>query len=404
MQQQNKAQKKMNTPLLLMALTVLIDFTGFGLLFPLLPFWALRLGASPFMIGVISAAFTVAQVIGIPILGALSDKYGRKPVILVSLLIEVISLILSALANSIPLLLLARCIGGLGASNIASAQAVAADTTSEENRAASMGMIGAAIGVGFVLGPIIGGSLTVVSLAAPFWAAAGIALINAILVWRFLPETRFLHATSNTAAKQKFNGSLIKNTTILQLVSVNFIYTLAFSGMETIFALFIKWQFHWGTIQAGWIFTFIGVIVVIVQGGLIRQLTQRFKLGSILISGLLLLGIGLFVIPLGNSVGAMFVGLGLLSIGDGLVTPVISSMISAAGSKDTQGSLLGAAQSAASVGRIAGPLIATVLFSAIGVGAPFYAGAIIVAIAAADAFYFVKITPAYKISSEVASA
>ncbi len=175
------------SPLFLMALTVFIDMTGFGLVLPLLPFWAERVGANAFGVGLIVAVYALAQFIFTPVLGALSDRYGRRPIILASLLIEATAFALTALAGTLPLLLVARFIGGLGASNIGSAQAVVADVTPPEQRARGMGMIGAAIGLGFVVGPALGGALGASGSALPFWVAMGVAMVNAALVLRFLP-------------------------------------------------------------------------------------------------------------------------------------------------------------------------------------------------------------------------
>ena len=192
----------MRSPLFLMGLTVFIDITGFGLVLPLLPFWAQRLGADAFVIGLITTAYALAQFLFTPLLGALSDRYGRRPVILVSLLVEAAAFAMTALAGTLPMLLVARFVGGMGASNIGSAQAVVADVTPPEQRARGMGVIGAAIGLGFVVGPALGGLLATLGAATPFWVAMGVALLNALLVWRFLPETRVAHRSVVTAQRR----------------------------------------------------------------------------------------------------------------------------------------------------------------------------------------------------------
>src|SRR5690348_11641385 len=188
--------KMFRSPLFLMALTIFIDMAGFGLILPLLPFWAEHLGANPTEIGLILTIYALAQFIFTPILGSLSDRFGRKPIIIVSLLVEAFSLALTGFAGSFVVLLIARFIGGIGASNIGSAQAVVADVTPPEGRARGMGMIGAAIGLGFVIGPALGGLLASFGPTVPFWAAMIVALANALLVLRFLPETRHLRSAS----------------------------------------------------------------------------------------------------------------------------------------------------------------------------------------------------------------
>src|SRR5581483_1080288 len=241
-------EKRQQSPLLLMALTILIDFTGFGLVIPLLPFWAERLGANAVEVGLIITIYALAQFVFTPVLGTLSDRYGRKPVIVASLFIEVISLVMMALAGSLPVLFLARFIGGLGASNIGSAQAVVSDVTTEQNRAKGMGLIGAAIGLGFVIGPAAGGILSPRGQTLPFWIAAGVALINALLVLFFLPETRRRSARQENTQHKQNRWSILyagwhnaaRYPSVLGMVLVNLLYTVAFSGMETIFALFTQ--------------------------------------------------------------------------------------------------------------------------------------------------------------------
>src|SRR6266849_4670288 len=192
--------KMIRSPLCLMALTIFIDFAGFGIILPLLPFWAQRFGAGPVVVGLVLTIYALAQFLFMPLLGTLSDRYGRRPIILAALLTEAFSLALSALAGSLFILLVARFIGGLGASNIGSAQAVVADVTPAQGRARGMGLIGAAIGLGFVVGP-----------ALPFWAAMIVALANALLVLRFLPETRIIESieieiAGRGFAPARFNG------------------------------------------------------------------------------------------------------------------------------------------------------------------------------------------------------
>src|SRR5713101_1963699 len=218
--------KMLRSPLFLMTLTIFIDFAGFGLILPLLPFWAEHLGANPTEIGLILTIYALAQFILTPILGALSDRYGRKPIIVGSLLIEAFSFSLSGLAGSFVVLLIARFLGGMGASNIGSAQAVVADVTPPEGRARGMGMIGAAIGLGFVVGPAIGGLLSPIGPAVPFMVAMSIAIVNALLVLSFLPETHQVRGVSRTNPSGKLQkgvlpaglGQLLRNTTLTRLI------------------------------------------------------------------------------------------------------------------------------------------------------------------------------------------
>ena len=376
------------SPLFLMALTVFIDITGFGLILPLLPFWAERLGAGPVGVGLILTVYALAQFLFTPVLGRLSDRYGRRPVILISLLIEALGFALTALAGALPLLLVARFIGGLGSSNIGSAQAVVSDVTPPEGRARGMGAIGAAIGLGFVVGPAVGGALTALGPTVPFWAAMGVALLNALLVWRFLPETRKRQAaaTANQPAARRtfalFGGwSSLRHPAVARLVGVNLLFTIAFTAMETVFPLFSQRVFGWTAEQNGYIFTYVGVVIVIMQGGLVGQLVKRFGEQALLVGGLALLAVGLALLPLSTTLGVLLLALGLLSVGDGAVSPTSSALLSFASPAETQGETLGLSQGVAGLGRIIGPLLAGSLF-AVGIGVPFWAGAALVLLAA----------------------
>lgn len=381
-------EKRQRSPLLLMALTILIDFTGFGLVIPLLPFWAERLGANALEVGLIITIYALAQLLFTPVLGTLSDRYGRKPVIVVSLLIEALSLVVTALAGSLPILFLARFIGGLGASNIGSAQAVVSDVTTEKNRAKGMGLIGAAIGLGFVIGPAAGGILAPKGQTLPFWIAAGVALVNAMLVLLFLPETRKRATQEKSQSSRRglallFSGwhNAARHPSVLGLVLVNLLYTIAFTAMETIFPLFTQHVFGWGASQNGYVFTYIGFIIVIMQGGLVGQLVKHWRESRVLLAGLVLMTVGLIFLAFSTNFALLLVTLGLLSIGDGAVTPTVSTLLSFASPTEIQGEMLGLSQGVGGLGRIIGPLAAGSLYS-FNVSTPFIAGGILVLLAA----------------------
>ena len=373
-----------------MAFTIFIDFAGFGLILPLLPFWAQHLGANATGVGLLLTIYALAQFIFTPILGRLSDRYGRKPVIVVSLLIEALSFALSALAYSLPFLLVARFIGGLGASNIGSAQAVVTDITPPEGRARGMGMIGAAIGLGFVVGPAVGGMLAPRGAAVPFWAAMGVALVNALLVLRFLPETRKRRKAieHKNAAQQNENllfagwRYVVKSGALARLIAIYLLFTIAFTAMETVFPLFTQRTFGWTAMQNGYIFTYVGFIIVIMQGGLIGQLVKRFGERGLAIGGMVMLAAGLILLTRSVNLALLLIALGILSAGDGAVTPTLSTLLSFASPAEAQGETLGLAQGIAGLGRVVGPLLAGVLFQFGGAGAPFLFGGILAALAA----------------------
>ena len=380
--------KIFRSPLFLMAFTIFIDFTGFGLIIPLLPFWAQHLGANAVGVGLILTIYALAQFIFTPILGSLSDRYGRRPVIITSLVIEAIALALTALANTLPLLFIARFIGGVGSSNIGSAQAVVSDVTPPTGRARGMGLIGAAIGMGFVVGPAIGGVLAPLGPAVPFWAAMGVAIVNTLLVALFLPETRKRGVTAVEAYKGKGFSVLLagwqqalRHPVVTRLAIINLLFNVAFTAMEAIYPLFSQHVFGWTAMQNGYIFTYVGIVIVIMQGGLIGRLVKRFGERTLLIAGLIMLAIGLGLLPWSTQLGLMLVALGILSAGDGAVTPTISTLLSFASSVDTQGETLGFAQGLAGLGRIVGPLIAGSFYAFAGPGSPFLMGAGLIIVA-----------------------
>jgi len=376
-----------------MALTIFIDFAGFGIVLPLLPFWAERRGAGPVGVGLAITLYALAQFLFTPVLGTLSDRYGRRPIILASLLIEALSLALAALAGSLPILLVARFIGGLGASNIGSAQAVVADVTPVEGRARGMGFIGAAIGLGFVVGPALGGLLAPLGPAVPFWAAMIVALANALLVLRFLPETRPIEIARPTMNRGPFTNhgmgvifagwrQVLRHPVVARLVVVNLLFTVAFTAMEAVFPLFTQHSFGWTAIQNGYIFTYAGIVIVLMQGGMVGQLVKRLGERRLLIAGLVMLAVGLALLAWSTSLALLLVALGIVSISDGAVTPMVSALLSFASPPTTRGETLGLAQAVAGLGRVIGPLAAGSILAIGGPGAPFLVGSVLVVLAA----------------------
>jgi multidrug resistance protein len=399
-----KMRDTKRSPILLMALTVLIDFTGFGIIIPLLPFWAQRLGANPVQIGLLFTAYSLAQFLFLPVLGNLSDRFGRRPVILWSLVIEAISTALTAMVGSFALLLVVRFLGGLGAANIGSAQAVISDTTTPAERAKGMGMIGAAIGLGFVLGPALGGGLSTLGLAVPFWVAAAVALVNAVLVFFLLPETRAPRAQNvarfDASTLLPFAGvaRVLRQPSVMRLLVVNLLYTLAFTAMEAMFPLFSQKVFGWNATQNAYLFVYVGVVMVIVQGGLVGRLTKRVGAQPLLLLGLALLGAGLLLLPLGTTLPVLLIAIGGLSAGSGVVSSMSSTLASLATSSDEQGQTLSTLQSVGGLGRIIGPVAAGWVFAFGGAGTPFIVGGLLIVLA-----IFVT-APAIQLKQEAPSA
>ncbi len=353
-------RKMIRSPLCLMALTLFIDFAGFGIILPLLPFWAQRFGAGPVAVGLVLTIYALAQFLFAPVLGTLSDRYGRRPIILAALLTEALSLALSALAGSLFILLIARFIGGLGASNIGSAQAVVADVTPAEGRARGMGLVGAAIGLGFVVGPALGGVLAPLGTAVPFWVAMLVALANALLVLRFLPETRWIGTTRASASPAAHGTGMIlagwrqvlRHPVVARLVAVNLLFTGAFSAMEAVFVLFTQHTFGWTAMQNGYVFTYIGVLIVLMQGCLVGRLARRWGERRLLLAGLGVLASGLAFLPWSAHLPQLLIALGLVSLGDAAVTPMVSALLSFASPQQARGETLGLAQALAALAQV----------------------------------------------------
>jgi MFS family permease len=382
---------KIRSPLFLMALTVFIDFVGFGLALPLLPFWAERLGANALGVGLVLTVFALAQFIFTPILGTLGDRHGRRPVIVISIGLQALAFAATALASTLPLLLLARFMGGLGASNIGSAQAVVADTTAPQDRARGMGVIGAAIGIGFVVGPALASLLASVGPTVPFWVAMGLALGNALLVFRFLPET---HNPTRALSRPMSVGlrahgdvllagwrRMLRSPIIARLVMINLLFTLAFAAMETVFPLLGQRTFGWHAQQIGGVLAYVGVLLVIMQGGLVGRLVKQIGERALLLAGLLLLALGLLLLPFSRSVPVLLLAFGMLGIGYGAISPTVSSLLSLGSPRDSQGETLGLSQGIAGLGRVVGPLAAGALYGVISPAAPFIGGGLLVLLA-----------------------
>ncbi|HEY5488657.1 MAG TPA: MFS transporter [Candidatus Limnocylindrales bacterium] len=362
----------------LMALTVFIEMAGFALALPMLPFWAQKFGAGAFAIGMMMAAYSIAQLIFTPIIGSLSDRFGRRRIIIVTLFIESLGFIGTALAWSVPTLLLARFIGGIGGSSIGSAQAVVADVTGPEDRARGMGFIGAAIGIGFVIGPAAGALLVFVGPDMPFWGAAAVTLLDAFIVALVLPETLSLGA--RTKAKV-LEFTPLRLPAVRNLIAVTLLFTIAFAGMETVLPLFTQSALGWGAVENGIAFALVGITMVIIQGGLIGRLVKRYGERALLISGLLLCTAGLVILPLGALFALIILGAGLTTLGYALIYPTSSSLLSYAAPEDRQGVTLSLARSASGLARVIGPAVAGILYSAVSASAPFFVSAAITAAA-----------------------
>jgi multidrug resistance protein len=359
------------SPLVVIFTTVFIDLVGFGIVIPVLPFYAegTRFNATPRMVGLLFASYSVMQLIFSPILGRLSDKYGRRPVLLISILGTGMGFLILGFANTLFMLFVGRILDGITGGNISTAQAYIADITTKEDRAKGMGLIGAAFGLGFVFGPAIGGILSRWGVEVPFLFAAALCFANALLLYFTLPETVTPdHPARVSAAGGRGFSQLIeslKNPRLGFVLTIYFLFIVAFSIMTTSFSLFAMFRFGYDAQHTGYLFAYVGILAVIVQGGLIGRLVKRFGELPLVITGALLFASSLFAVPfVGPQTGgllALLIGGGLFSIGNSLSAPSLTSLASKSVGAADQGSVLGVTQSVASLARAVGPTLAALL-------------------------------------------
>ncbi|HXP31870.1 MAG TPA: MFS transporter [Stellaceae bacterium] len=367
-------------------LIVFIDLVGFGIVIPLLPYYGLHFSASPLEVTMMMACYSLAQLFSSPLLGRLSDRVGRRPVLLASLLCSIASYIWLGFAGALWMLFAARLLAGAGAGNIAAAQAYIADVTSPEDRAKGMGMIGAAFGLGFTIGPAIGGVLAgsnpaAADLARPAFLAAALSaaafLVTLVRLKESLPaEARNAPARLGRLALAK---TALSRPVLGLLILLLFVAVSAFAGMETTFALWANAGFGWGPMQVGLIFFYVGLLLAALQGGMIGRLSRRFGEARLVIAGSAVIAAGLLGLALASTLWAVLVATGLLAIGMGLLNPSLTSLVSREARADERGGIMGVSQSASSLARILGPAVAGAVFTGWGRNAPYYFGALIMA-------------------------
>ncbi len=373
---------KTRRSLAILFVIVFVDLLGFGMVIPVMALYAERLGTPDSQIGWLMTGYSFMQFVFTPIWGRLSDRYGRRPLLLLSIAMTAVGFVGYAVAPDFRWLLGSRLFAGAATANIAIAQAYIADVTPPEGRARGMGLIGAAFGLGFVLGPALGGLLSSWSLAAPGYAAALLAAVNGVAAFFVLPEPR-AHVLS--ARRARFMAVLdeLRRPGIRRLILIYLLAILAFSGMEATFALIAAHRYALDQRHVSYVFAFIGVVVTIVQGGLIGPLTRRFGEQPLLVAGLVLQAVGLVAIPYAGHMAGLLGACLPLAFGSGLSTPALSSLLSRTAREEDQGGTLGIGQSAAALGRIAGPISATSAYDHLWFGAPYLGGAVIMLLTAA---------------------
>ncbi len=398
----NSPQSPSNKKILfLVFFTVFLDLVGFGIIIPIQPFYAEKLGASPTTVTLLGASFSLMQFLFGSFWGRLSDRIGRRPVMLLSIGCASLGYLVFGLAESLPVIFLARMLAGFGSANIGAAQAIIADSTPPESRAKGMGLIGVAFGLGFILGPALGGFFGQIGLSIPAFVAAGLGVINFIFALINLPETcpqkLGQSAKNQVSHRPGFSWAALKHAArhpnVPQLFLIYLLYISAFSMMEQVLGLFIEATWHpvaegvestlrakQAAAETAYVLIMVGITATIVQGGLIGKLVKKFGERRLLITGIFLVGLSLAVTPLIGLTGTyrlMLAWAVLTAIGSGFTNPSLSSLLSQSVDRDEQGGVLGMGQSIAALGRVIGPSMAGFLFER-GVAIPFWIGSVII--------------------------
>ncbi|HEV8324438.1 MAG TPA: MFS transporter [Myxococcota bacterium] len=378
------------SPHAVLFLTVLLDLVGFGIILPLLPFYAVQLGGSSGLkVGLLGASYSLTQFIFAPVWGRLSDRIGRRPVLLVSVAGNAVAMAFYGLSASYWALLVARSFAGACAANVGAAQAYMADVTTPENRARGMGLIGAAFGLGFVLGPMLGGLLSHwagtpghPNYAAPGFAAAALGAVNFLLALGLLPES--LPPERRTGARRARFG-LARALEVLSRrgtgvpIWIFFLSVMGFAGMEATYALFTALRFGYTGVQNGYLFCYIGLIIVIIQGTLIGRLVRRLGEKRLVLAGLACLTAAMLTLPASAKLGVLLVASGLFALGNGLKNPSLSAIVSQQAGAVEQGGVLGISQGMGSLARVFGPILGGWMWDLHKPWAPYLAGGVLMA-------------------------
>ncbi|HTP02409.1 MAG TPA: MFS transporter [Anaerolineales bacterium] len=365
-------------------LVVFIDLLGFSLILPLLPYYAETFKASAIVTGMLVASYAMAQLIGAPILGRLSDRFGRRPILLLSIFGTFLGFLLLGFANALWMLFASRIIDGLTGGNLSIAQAYISDVTDAKNRAKGLGMIGAAFGVGFIIGPAVGGLLSRWGYSVPAFAAAALSLINLALVYFWLPES--LPAEQRGAADPKRRAitlsafvAALRRPFTGSLLITRFFFGLAFAIFQTIFSLYALTKFSLSAQQTGYVLAYVGVLLVITQGFLVGRMTSRFRDDILIVACVAAMAVSLAGWGLVSSLPALLLIMIPTSFAGGLLNTLLSSTLTKAVDPAEVGGILGFSASVESSTRVLAPILGAALLQAFGTWAPGVFGAFIMA-------------------------
>lgn len=371
-----------NKRLFAIILVVFIDLLGFSLILPLLPYYAKTFEANQTTTGILIASYAAMQLIGAPILGRLSDRFGRRPILLLSVFGTFLGFLLLGFANALWMLFASRILDGLTGGNLSVAQAYISDVTDEKSRSKGLGMIGAAFGLGFIIGPVTGGLLSQWGYAVPALAAAAISLINLILIYAWLPESLTAEKRSQMTEKRpaiSLNALLVafKRPFTGSILITRFFFGLAFAIFQTIFSLYALAKFNLTARDTGFVLTYVGVLSVIVQGFLVGRLTNRFREDVLITASVVLMGISLLGWALAPSLLWLYIIMTPTALSGGLLNTLLSSTLTKAVAPREIGGILGLSAAVESSTRIIAPLLGGVLLQQVGTWAPGAFGAIV---------------------------
>jgi len=364
-------------------LVVFIDLLGFSLILPLLPYYAETFNASKFTTGLLIAVYALMQLIGAPILGRLSDRYGRRPILLISVFGTFIGFLLFGFATSLWMLFAARMLDGITGGNLSVAQAYISDMTDTKNRAKGLGLIGAAFGVGFIIGPVTGGLLSQYGYNTPAFVAAGLSLINFILIFAWLPESLTKEKREQLGEQKKPAVTLdallaaLKRPFTGTLLITRFFFSLAFAIFQTIFSLYALAKFDLTARDTGLVLTYVGILSVFVQGFLVGRLTNRFREDHLIAFAVALMSISLAGWALAPSVLWLLIVLTPTSLSGGILNTLLSSTLTKSVSPQEIGGILGLSASIESSTRIIAPILGGALLERVGTWSPGAFGAVV---------------------------
>lgn len=339
--------------------TILLSTIGFGVCIPVLPLYAKTFGASEFLNGLLIGVFPLMVFLASPLWGKLSDRVGRRPVLIFSVLGSAAGYFLMGFAHTLPLLFIARIVDGASGGNVAAAQAYIADITSPQERSRAMGMIGAAFGIGFIIGPALGGIAAQISPNAPFFLVGILCLINAILIWTSLPESLPLERRRQHGAPQPLTAlpSHADGPVYFTVAASYLVCLAAFSIMTAVFSLFAQERFGMDEQHVGYVMAAIGVVGVVMQGGVMRKLLPAFGEIRLALSGMAILFFSFILLPLDTGLHGLYAVSCLIAVGNSLVQPTLNGLASRCVTNAWQGRAMGLLQSSASLGRTVGPVL-----------------------------------------------